>query len=709
MRMIMAIMAVVAYTAMAGNDHAALTGNGTSGGLTITPSGFKLSSSTYTVEAWIRISTRFQNHPIMDQFVGNGTTGDWSFAITSQSGRYGIPSLFTRGLSSSEASNWLLASSQLPLDSWQHVAVAVDGSTVKFYLNGVLDKTHTITSGGATVPTASGTFRIGSANRDNNVCCKGNIADCRVWSVVRTAEEIAENRCVRLTGNEQGLAGYWPLDEGTGASVVEKVSGASSAIAGSGYSWADIPTPFVVCDVSANHVLVNNSGAQGVDRIGTGGFNKLGEAFSLECWFCPLSMSMHHVLFDNIGTQTLEGDIRMSVIRTDKSNEGDPGTLGFCYRGFGAKNWLYGKSKIPLYKWTHCAVTCDGDEVRLYVDGLLETSAVRTASSRITPSASSELTILSYTTLNSDSKTIKGKASDVRIWGRALSASEIASNRCTRLTGHEDGLVCYWPLGETGGSVATNYAPTALMVHDAALSDNYVFESCSLTPFVGHSGGMDDACVLSGGRFDTGMRIWYPSYTTEAWIRLNTYGNNVVFSQFASTYTSGDLRMTVNDQGKLSGFLRYFIDGNWVYSTATIPLKTWTHIALTYDGEKMKLYINGVKDSEHTGVAVTPNGFNTLYAGGTEDGTLGFDGRLSDLRVWDTARTDEEIAANYAKRLTGAEAHLQGYWPLGQASGNTVFNYSRQGIADGVAAGTLTWRSDTSTPFHVKGMVIIFR
>ena len=414
MRIIMAIMVLATCTAVAGNDHAALTGDGTNGGLTIFPSDFKLTSSTYTVEAWIRIPTREQHHVIMDQFVGSGTVGDWSFAITSQNGRYGVPSLFTRGLTSSEASNWLLASSQLPTNSWQHVAVTVDGNTVKFYLNGVLDKTHTITSGGATVPTASGTFRIGSANRDNYKCLKGNLADCRVWTVVRTAEEIAANRFVRLSGNEQGLAAYWPLDEGSGASVANKVSGTTDSINGSGYNWADIPTPFAVCDVSANHVLVNNSGSVGVDCIGTGGFNKLGEAFSLECWFCPLSQTLHNVLFDNLGAQQAQGDIRMSIIRSDVTDQGDPGTLGFFYRGFGASNWLYGKSKIPLYKWTHCAVTCDGDEVRLYVDGLLETSAVRPASSRITPSASRALAILSYTTLSSASPTIKGRASEVR-------------------------------------------------------------------------------------------------------------------------------------------------------------------------------------------------------------------------------------------------------------------------------------------------------
>ena len=167
--------------------------------------------------------------------------------------------------------------------------------------------------------------------------------------------------------------------------------------------------------------------------------------------------------------------------------------------------------------------------------------------------------------------------------------------------------------------------------------------------------------------------------------------------------------MTVNERGEVGGFLRNFIAGNWVYSTGTIPLGVWTHIALSYDGQKMKLYINGAKDSEFEGTTVTPNTVNPLFAGGTEDGTLGFNGRLCDLRVWGTVRTDEEIAANYAVRLTGKEPYLQGYWPLGQSSGDTALNYSRQGVADGVATGTLRWLSGASTPFRPRRMLIIVR
>ncbi|MGI5869006.1 MAG: LamG domain-containing protein [Kiritimatiellia bacterium] len=685
--------------ACAGTDHVVLTGDGSDGGLCVASGDFKMTTSTYTVEAWVRPSTIGKENPIMDQFVG-ATAGDWSFVVYASNDAWGTVALFTRGLQSSKASNWLQSNTVLPINRWSHVAIAVDGSTVKFYLNGVLDKTHTIISGGGTIPAPSGTFRIGMANRGGGKSFSGNISDCRVWHAVRTEAEIASTRFVRLSGGEPGLAAYWPLDEGGGSSVGNKVAGTTDAITGGTFGWVDLPTPFVTCDVSGNHVLANTAGAWVDGRVSTGGFRISGNAFSLECWVRPTSLLQNNTLFDQFGSVASEGDLRLSIVDSSK--------VGLFYRGFGAANWMYGKSLVPMYKWTHIAATCDGDEVKLYVDGGLETTAARTAPDRIAPNGSVALGLLGYSLDNAYNRAMNGRVSDMRVWNRALSASEIATNRFSRLTSHEEGLVGYWPFGETSGTVATNYAPTARGAFDGVISDNYAFESCAAMPFVEPFGEVDDASVLAGGRFDTQMRIWHPAYTMEAWIRLDGHGNNVVFSQFKNGL-NGDLRMTVNDQGRLSGFLRGFISGNWVYSSATIPLYTWTHVALSYDGEKMRLYINGEKDSEFTGETITPNQTTNLFAGGTEDGALGFDGRLSDLRIWDSARTDAEIAANHVDRLTGGEPRLQGYWPLGQTTGDTVFNGSRQGVADGVADGTLTWLCGETTPFYYLPLTLILR
>ena len=197
MTMTMAVMAIAAYTAMAGNDRAALTGNGSNGGMSIVSGNFKLSSATYTVEAWVRPTTIQNENPIMDQFVG-GTSGDWSLVVYAQPNEKGRVALFTRGMTTDKGTNWLLSDTALTANRWTHVAVVVDGSTVKFYLNGTLDTTHTITAGGTIVPVASGTFRLGTENRNNGKSFQGNLLDCRVWNTARTAEEIAASRFVRL-------------------------------------------------------------------------------------------------------------------------------------------------------------------------------------------------------------------------------------------------------------------------------------------------------------------------------------------------------------------------------------------------------------------------------------------------------------------------------------------------------------------------------
>ncbi len=47
----------------------------------------------------------------------------------------------------------------------------------------------------------------------------------------------------------------------------------------------------------------------------------------------------------------------------------------------------------------------------------------------------------------------KGNIDEVRIWGKALSESEINSNKDNQLTGNENGLLGYWNFNEGEGSI----------------------------------------------------------------------------------------------------------------------------------------------------------------------------------------------------------------------------------------------------------------
>ncbi len=52
--------------------------------------------------------------------------------------------------------------------------------------------------------------------------------------------------------------------------------------------------------------------------------------------------------------------------------------------------------------------------------------------------------------------------------------------------------------------------------------------------------------------------------------------------------------------------------------------------------------------------------------------TLGFNGQIDDIRVWNVQLTPEQVADNLYRPLTGSEAGLAGYWPFNTGSGQLV-------------------------------------
>jgi hypothetical protein len=81
-----------------------------------------------------------------------------------------------------------------------------------------------------------------------------------------------------------------------------------------------------------------------------------------------------------------------------------------------------------------------------------------------------------------------------------------------------------------------------------------------------------------------------------------------------------------------------------------IPRYAWSHIVGTYDGSRMKAYINGslVYDVALTGT-ISGNGNWVLgtYYGTLTDGTHNFDGFIGPSRIYNRALTIEEIKQNY--------------------------------------------------------------
>jgi hypothetical protein len=70
------------------------------------------------------------------------------------------------------------------------------------------------------------------AYKDNNEThpFDEKIAEVRLWKVARTQQEIQKNLHQPLVGNELGLVGYWPLNEGSSNTAYDKTSNAMIGI-----------------------------------------------------------------------------------------------------------------------------------------------------------------------------------------------------------------------------------------------------------------------------------------------------------------------------------------------------------------------------------------------------------------------------------------------------------------------------------------------
>lgn len=106
---------------------------------------------------------------------------------------------------------------------WHHFAFVKSGTSLQTYVDGVLYASGSVTGTGA-ISTSSQPFGIGRHGGTQNPA-QGLFSDVRIWHVARTQAAIQSDMNSRLLGTEANLAAYWPLDEGTGQSIPDKVGG----------------------------------------------------------------------------------------------------------------------------------------------------------------------------------------------------------------------------------------------------------------------------------------------------------------------------------------------------------------------------------------------------------------------------------------------------------------------------------------------------
>jgi len=498
---------------------------------------------------------------------------------------------------------------------WYHVAATWDGSTVRIYVNGVLNNTPAARTGTIGVDTRPAYI----GGRSGTDYFDGMIYDVRLYNRALSQADITYL---------YGSIGHWKLAETSGTTAADSSHYAKDGTVYGGANWSSR------CNGTG---VFNFNGSTHYISIGSSCHLQPAAALTIAAW--------------------IRGDSWGSADNVDailRKGEGNPNNYQLAIADGRVALFLdewdsagtRGNTVLSVGEWYHVAATWDGANVRIYVNGQLNN----------TPAARSGTigtdTRPLYIGGRSGADLFDGMIQDVRIYRTALSASEIA--RLAGFAGH-------WRFSEGSGTTA---ADSSGIGNNATLSGGATWTTdCA---------GNNNALLTngSGGIAQTASAFTLPDEGTVAfWMRSN--GNPPALGRIFGA--GGDWEGRQMTDGTVVFDLCG--EGGGHFQT-TVPLNEvdrWYHVAATFNSanDTYAIYIDGQLDKSGTNTNAMAQQAAAVLSFGTRTGSTEYwQGALRDFRVYSRRLCPTEIAELYG---------LIGHWALDESSGTVAVDSSGLG------------------------------
>lgn len=353
-----------------------------------------------TFETWIRTTQT------AEQTIFLGSNGSGGLPRISLSG----DQISVYWNSGGSAGSWTSQDTTPVTDGlWHHIAIVFTQAKLTFFKDGVA----TADSIDVLFEMAGGDLQLG-AGFGSATGFVGQLYNSRIWSVSRTAQEIAANRWAQLGGSTPGLTVGCQFDE-VNQQIVNVVGAAGASISDGNVITTDLPQPscgfeFTGAEASVNWVNIPAASST---------------ALTLECW---------------ISIEAADAGARTQILMLDGARSGATRLeyLGDQKLGFFWLNQSYASADTTVIadgSWHHVAIVFDNNQVRLFKDGVATADQLQLAA---TLPAGDTMTVGGQQGADGP---FKGQISDVRGWAAARTAAEVSSFRYVPLTGQEPGLI----------------------------------------------------------------------------------------------------------------------------------------------------------------------------------------------------------------------------------------------------------------------------
>lgn len=169
------------------------------------------------------------------------------------------------------------------------------------------------------------------------------------------------------------------------------------------------------------------------------------------------------------------------------------------------------------------------------------------------------------------------------------------------------------------------------------------------------------------------------NFTLEAWVYtpyFSTEPKDGVILAWYDVPNNKGYYLAAGGSGQIYfGIHNDTVDAELVSSSARIIASKWHHVAATYNGIKLRVFVDGVlRDSMSDTISVGLPNFTPLTIGGLSNATQMWSGKIDEVRIWNYAKSNSQIFNYYNQRFCGFDAGLRASY---------TFNQGKTGGANG--------------------------
>ncbi len=339
--------------------------------------------------------------------------------------------------------------------------------------------------------------------------------------------------------------------------------------------------------------------------------------------------------------------------------------------GFGNYAWNNGitgtRASAVSSEWAHVVLSISSGVAKLYVNG---TETITKTDTSV--SLGGQFTVGAYLNANGFALGTTNRIQNVRIYDRALSATEVTTLYHRPWEGSNYGNIWpYSPPASAAMTLSTDTAATSLMTNCVGWWPLTTGSGTTAKDVVGTNDGTltnvdwldselgmssDFQTEVGGDHITTSFSAAGQSeITVSFWMRNDGGATPNTYGRLLSMGFLNALDCFINKSSNNS--LSFAVNSTNAYFSSLPPIGEWFHFCGVWSqSSRQELYINGSQVATATAdTSVIGSGSHNVIIGGTTSGPRTFHGGIQNVRIWDRALSSDEVAVLADRPWEGIE------------------------------------------------------